>query len=110
MTKVTDPAATTKAAPGPTPRHAAPTKARTKTGPAKKKARPTRKIPERSKTDTILGLLRRRNGVMLTTIMAATGWQAHSVRGFISLAISRRGLEISSVRNAAGERVYRLVK
>jgi hypothetical protein len=42
--------------------------------------------------------------------MKATGWQKPSVRGFISLAQSRRGLKIASAKNAKGERVYRAMK
>jgi hypothetical protein len=39
--------------------------------------------------------------------MKATGWQAHSVRGFISIAANKRGLKIESTKNEAGDRVYR---
>src|SRR6185369_2320843 len=39
---------------------------------------------EGSKTETILGLLRRAKGATLPEIMEAASWQAHSVRGFIS--------------------------
>ena len=43
--------------------------------------------------------------------MAATGWQAHSVRGFISGAIvEKMGLQVESSKRAAGERVYALAK
>jgi hypothetical protein len=38
--------------------------------------------------------------------MEATGWQAHSVRGFIATLGSKHGCKISSTKNAAGERVY----
>jgi hypothetical protein len=42
--------------------------------------------------------------------MAETGWQAHSVRGFISGQLSTRlGLSIKSFKNG-GERTYRIVK
>jgi hypothetical protein len=39
--------------------------------------------------------------------MKATGWQAHSVRGFISCALGKKmGLTVASVRREDGERVY----
>jgi hypothetical protein len=40
--------------------------------------------------------------------MQATGWQAHSVRGFLSTAAKKQGLQIESTRNEAGQRHYRL--
>jgi hypothetical protein len=106
--------AATKATVAPTPRSAATTKAPPKDGgPSRKKATRRATKPatlKRSKSDTIIGLLRRRNGVTTATIMQAVGWQAHSVRAFLSLAKTERGLKIRSVKNAKGQRVYRLKK
>ncbi len=39
---------------------------------------------EGSKKEAVLGLLRRTAGASMAEIMTATGWQAHTVRGFIS--------------------------
>jgi hypothetical protein len=39
--------------------------------------------------------------------MDATGWQAHSVRGFISTAGIKHGVKIDSSKNEAGDRNYR---
>ena len=45
----------------------------------------------------IVGLLQRQNGASIPELMKATGWQAHSVRGFISGTLKqKRGLIISS--------------
>jgi Protein of unknown function (DUF3489) len=44
---------------------------------------------------------------LLVDSMKATGWQAHSVRGFISGALGKKmGLTVDSVRREDGERVY----
>jgi Protein of unknown function (DUF3489) len=55
-------------------------------------------------------MIGRAKGAPLAQIMKATGWQAHSVRGFISIAARKNGLKIESAKSEAGERVYRLVK
>jgi hypothetical protein len=61
-----------------------------------------------SKSAKILALIRLPGGAKLSAIMRATGWQAHSVRGFLSIARSKRGLKIELARNEAGGRVYRI--
>jgi hypothetical protein len=60
-----------------------------------------------SKGAKILALIGRPKGATLAEIMKATDWQAHSVRGFISLAAKKQKLKIESVKNEAGERVYK---
>jgi len=60
-----------------------------------------------SKKAEVLGLLQRKGGATLTQIMKATGWQAHSVRGFISGALGKKmGLTVESAKRDDGERVY----
>ena len=61
-----------------------------------------------TKSAQILKLLQQRAGTTLRLIMDLTGWQAHSVRGFLSAQLSKkRGFRIESfTRN--GERVYRI--
>jgi hypothetical protein len=63
-----------------------------------------------SKSAKILGLIARSKGATLAEIMKATNWQAHSVRGFLSIAGKKRGLNIESSKNDAGERVYQIDK
>src|SRR5437763_2730863 len=59
------------------------------------------------KTATVLQLLRRPEGAALEELMAATEWQAHSVRGFLSGTLRKEmGLTIESAKSAAGVRRY----
>ena len=86
---------------------------------AKKKAKTGKKVatPARvkkasapraeSKGAKILALIGRPKGATLNEIMKATGWQAHSVRGFLSLAAKKQRLKIESTKNEAGERAYK---
>jgi hypothetical protein len=61
-----------------------------------------------SKTWKILELIGRAKGATLAEIMAATEWQAHSVRGFISTAGKKHNVKIESLKNENGGRVYRI--
>jgi hypothetical protein len=71
-------------------------------------SKPTR---EGSKKAIVLELLRRPEGATLADLMSATGWQAHSVRGFLSGALGKKmGLAVESAKSAAGGRVYRIVQ
>jgi hypothetical protein len=55
-------------------------------------------------------MMSRAKGVTLAEIVEATSWQAHTVRGFISLLGSKDGEKIESSKNAAGERTYKIAK
>ena len=63
---------------------------------------PTRKL------DQLLALLGRDQGATIDELVAATGWQKHSVRGAISGALKRKGHDIAS-RRSDGIRRYKLV-
>src|SRR5436309_15436636 len=62
-----------------------------------------------SKQLRVLGLLSRPSGVTIATIMRATGWQPHTVRGFLAAVVRKKlGLRLESEKTD-GERVYRIV-
>jgi len=63
-----------------------------------------------SKKAEVTALLRRAKGARLSEIQKLTGWQKHTIRGFISLLGSKAGLKIISALNDSGERSYRIAK
>ena len=66
--------------------------------------------PPKGKLGLLVGLLRQEDGATVEAMMAATGWQAHSVRGAIAGAIKKAlGHTVSSTK-AEGGRVYRIVE
>jgi hypothetical protein len=61
-----------------------------------------------TKAELVVALLIRPSGATLQEIMAATGWQAHSIRGFISAQLSKKlGLRVKSFKRD-GARVYQV--
>ena len=103
---------TEKAAAGARRAHVA--TARAKSG---KKATPAKKAPRSARNDTregsksaaVLELLKRPGGASLKELLKLTGWQPHSLRGFLSGAVKNRmGLAVSSTKGEDGERHYRV--
>ena len=98
--------------------HVAPSQARSgkKATPAKKanKGATSAKSPKKatrarqgSKTAKVLDLLKRSGGATGKELMKATGWQAHSVRGFLSGVLGKKmGLTVRSTKAEDGERRY----
>jgi len=61
------------------------------------------------KKAAVLALIRRPEGATLAELMEATGWQAHSVRGFLSGTVGKKmGLMVESFKAPQGERTYRI--
>ena len=104
--------ATKKAHGGARSRHVAPTKAKVgkKGSPAKKPAKGAKKASaarEGSKTGKIVDMLKRPEGATMKQLMKATGWQPHSVRGFLAGTVRKKlGLKLSSSEGENGERTY----
>jgi len=62
-----------------------------------------------TKKASVIALLRRAGGATLPDLMKATGWQAHSVRGFISGTLKKRmSLRVKSSKTAGAERIYQI--
>jgi hypothetical protein len=79
-----------------------------------RKASPRKKAasaPQPSQTAKVLDLLKRPGGVTLKELVKATGWQAHSVRGFLSGIVGKKmGTPVESSKHADSDRTYRLPK
>jgi hypothetical protein len=63
-----------------------------------------------NKKAEVIAMMKRAKGVTLAEIVELTGWQKHTVRGFVSILGSKGGEKIESSKNAAGERSYRTAK
>jgi hypothetical protein len=107
-----DPNPKNKARVGELRAHVAPAKAK-----SARKASPDKKAPKAhkkpdtaragSKTAKILDLLKRSGGATMKELMKATGWQPHSVRGFLSGTVAKKmGRSLASTKSEDGERSY----
>src|SRR5580693_1417574 len=86
-----------------------------KAKPAKKASRAKKpaskpKADRTNKKAEVITMMKRAKGATLAEIMAATEWQAHTVRGFVSILGSKGGEKIESSKNADGERTYKIAK
>jgi hypothetical protein len=93
---------------------AAPTETPNRRGRPKKAAsEATPAAPRKTRDDTkqaqLIAMLRREEGATIAQIVAATGWQPHTVRGAFAGALKKKlGLTVTSEKVEGGERVYRL--
>jgi Protein of unknown function (DUF3489) len=117
--KPTKPQPTKKAPVAKKGAHVAPKKGKAtkKASPAKKAPKGQKAVPpgqknavaarDGSKTSKVLDLLKRPDGASLKELMKMTGWQAHSVRGFLSGTVGKKmGLAVTSTKGEDGERSY----
>lgn len=62
-----------------------------------------------TKQATLIAMLRAPQGATIEEIMAATGWQSHTVRGAMAGALKKKlGLDVTSEKDATRGRVYQL--
>ena len=80
----------------------------TKKQAASKKPASKPKADRSNKRAEVIALMKRAKGATLAEIMKATGWQAHTVRGFVSILGSKGGEKIESSKSAEGDRTYKI--
>ena len=77
-------------------------------GQARKESRPSKKAASKPKAERankkaeVIAMMKRAKGATLAEIMTATGWQPHTVRGFVSILGSKGGEKIESSKSAPG--------
>jgi len=83
-----------------------------------KKAKPSKKAGKKlakkpkmdraNKKAEVIAMMKRAKGATLAEIMKATGWQPHTVRGFVSILGKKGSEKIESSKTADGERTYKI--
>ena len=64
-----------------------------------------------TKQSRLIALLRSASGGTIEQMQKLTGWQAHTVRATINAVLRKRlGLDVQSIANADGPRIYRIAK
>lgn len=63
-----------------------------------------------SKQEAVVSMLRQAKGATIAAIMEVTGWQQHSVRGFLAAVIKKK-LKLKLASEKVGkDRIYRIAK
>ncbi len=88
----------------------APTEQSARDTPTETETAPKTRTPrEGTKQATLIAMLRAPDGATIEEIMAATGWQSHTVRGAMAGALKKKlGLEVTSEKVENRGRVYKL--
>lgn len=78
-----------------------------------RKKPPTKQLVEEctTKQAALLLLLKRADGTTIPDMMQATGWQQHSIRGFLAATVKKKlGLNLTSTKVDCQLRRYRISK
>jgi hypothetical protein len=82
--------------------------AATKTAQQSQNERKPKQRESRSKQSHVIAMLRSPAGATIDAMMKATGWQQHSVRGFLAGVVRKRlNLKLSSEK-VDGNRIYQI--
>jgi hypothetical protein len=82
--------------------------AATKTAQQSQNERTPKQGESRSKQSHVIAMLRSPTGATIDAMMKATGWQQHSVRGFLAGVVRKRlNLKLSSDK-VGGKRIYQI--
>ena len=81
---------------------------------AARRDKATKEKPTRTRGDSkqaqLIGMLKTPKGATIDEIVAAFGWQPHTVRGAIAGALKKKlGFEVTSEKIEGRGRVYRIV-
>jgi hypothetical protein len=82
---------------------------------SQKKQRGAKKAPAKAKSDrtnkkaNVVTMMKRPKGASLPEIMKETGWQAHTVRGFVVFS-AKTARRLNRPKNDSGERTYKIAK
>ena len=69
---------------------------------------PAKKAASESKQDRLVSMLRSPTGATIATMMSVTGWQQHSVRGFLAGVVRKRLKLKLETETSDGNRIYRV--
>jgi hypothetical protein len=58
----------------------------------------------------VIALMKRAKGATLAEIMKVTGWETHTIRGFVSILGSKGGQKIESSKSATSARTHKIAK
>jgi hypothetical protein len=74
---------------------------------ATKTEKPAPKARAATKIETLISGLQQPEGADMASMIAATGWQAHSIRGAMAGAVRKRGHDVGSEK-VGDTRVWRI--